>query len=328
MYNKIIFDSKSVSTLRGFDLQDFLIEVENFPLTYRDRLSIDSKITFGVEIEYENFPRYFVLKYIEKKKISGYRVKKDSSLSNGGEITSPILHDKPNCWQDLQTICQYLKKWQVETSKNAGGHIHIGDSILKDNEKYWERFLKLYLYYEPVLFRFAYGDKVSGRKHMHIYAPPIASKLYTRLSLIQDNSSLKDLYKVLPELRFQAINFTNVKGFPNSMFSRHYDTLEFRNPNATVEEIVWQNNINTYIKLLTCVQGKNFDEDFLDYQISKIDSSHFYFYRYQEILLQDALEFADIVFNNNLDKLYFLKQYLKGFQNNSGMEKAISMKRM
>ena len=35
---------------------------------------------------------------------------------------------------------------------------------------------------------------------------------------------------------------------------------------------------------------------------------------YDEIFLDQALEFADLIFTNNLDKIYFLKQYLKGFE--------------
>ena len=33
-----------------------------------------------------------------------------------------------------------------------------------------------------------------------------------------------------------------------------------------------------------------------------------------EIYLNDALEFADLIFDNNLDKVYFLRQYLKSFE--------------
>ena len=35
---------------------------------------------------------------------------------------------------------------------------------------------------------------------------------------------------------------------------------------------------------------------------------------YDEIYLEQALELCDMLFTNNLDKVYFLKQYLKSFQ--------------
>ena len=39
-------------------------------------------------------------------------------------------------------------------------------------------------------------------------------------------------------------------------------------------------------------------------------------YRYNEVCLKDALEFVDLVFDSNIDKIYFLKQYLKDFEDN------------
>lgn len=59
----------------------------------------------------------------------------------------------------------------------------------------------------------------------------------------------------------------------------------------------------------------NYDEEFLDYKISH----DFRCYQYNEYLyttvnLKNALEFVDLIFDNNLDKVYFLRQYLKSFQ--------------
>lgn len=35
---------------------------------------------------------------------------------------------------------------------------------------------------------------------------------------------------------------------------------------------------------------------------------------YDEIYLEQALELCDMIFSNNFDKVYFLRQYLKSFQ--------------
>lgn len=35
---------------------------------------------------------------------------------------------------------------------------------------------------------------------------------------------------------------------------------------------------------------------------------------YNEIYLEQALEVCDLIYNTNLDKIYFLKQYLKSFE--------------
>lgn len=70
------------------------------------------------------------------------------------------------------------------------------------------------------------------------------------------------------------------------------------------------------------------NEDFLDY---KLDQDFKPFrgneYLYDEINLKNALEFVDLVFDNNLDKVYFLRQYLKNFQDNGGLKKTVMAKR-
>ena len=43
---------------------------------------------------------------------------------------------------------------------------------------------------------------------------------------------------------------------------------------------------------------------------------------YNKVYIEDALNFADIVFDNNLDKVYFFKQYLKSFEESRRYVKA------
>ena len=52
------------------------------------------------------------------------------------------------------------------------------------------------------------------------------------------------------------------------------------------------------------------------------DNSYYDIALYDEIYLDQALELADILFDNNLDKVYFLRQYLKPFKiGNNTLEK-------
>ena len=89
------------------------------------------------------------------------------------------------------------------------------------------------------------------------------------------------------------------------------NTVEFRSPNATIEEIVWQNNINAFTKLMLAATKGLIDEECLDYKISNFTN---YDFMYKEICLKSVLEFVDLIFDNNLDKIYFLKQYFKDFK--------------
>ena len=67
--------------------------------------------------------------------------------------------------------------------------------------------------------------------------------------------------------------------------------------------------------MLISSKDKKIDSEFLDYKLN-----HEYFpyleneYLYNEVNLKKVLEFVDLIFDNNLDKIYFLRQYLKGFQ--------------
>lgn len=315
------------AVLRGIDLQDLLVETENCLLEYRDKLNLPNDVTFGVELEYESVPRTITDKFI-KKNLMEWNSKSDGSLNSGGEITSPIMKDNPKYWQELKKVCEFLSKKRADTFHNAGGHVHIGACVLREDVEAWKIFLKLYTTYESIIFRFIYGDKISGRKNIFKYAPPIADSLKRLLPRINKAESLFDIYLNLPTReKYAALNFCNVD-FTIPENKNKKNTLEFRSPNATTNAIIWQNNINAFTKMLVSSRDKVIDEEFLDYKLSHEYLAYFgNKYIYNEINLKNVLEFVDLVFDNNLDKIYFLRQYLKNFQENYGTKTAVRAKR-
>ena len=313
------------SVLRGIDLQDLLNQVDKYLLKYRDTLSLPQHITFGVEIEYENASRFITDAYI-KTKYPSWQSKSDASVRSGGEIISPIMTDKKEYWEQLKKICDHLSRRRVSTSGNAGGHIHIGTNLLGEDVKAWTTFLKLYVAYENVIFRFIYGDKINGRKNIGRYAKPIADTIYESLMGTKNIKNLMDLYMIMPFYdRYQAVNFTNIYFHD---YKVHKNTLEFRGPNATTSPIVWQNNINAFTKMLKSSKDNVIDVDFLDYKLN-----HEYIsysnneYLYECINLKNVLEFVDLIFDNNLDKICFLRQYLKNFQEVYGASEIVNAKK-
>ena len=67
--------------------------------------------------------------------------------------------------------------------------------------------------------------------------------------------------------------------------------------------------------------------DVLEYKLEKEyvpfkDNEYFY----NEINFKNALEFVDIIFDNNLDKVYFLRQYFKNFEENYGIKTSVKAK--
>lgn len=314
------------SYLRGTDLQDLLIETSNFFLEYRNSLNLPKDLTFGVEIEYEGLLKTKIDRFINNK-LKEWTSKTDGSLHYGGEITSPIMNDDIKYWEELKIVCNYLTKKAADTLHNAGGHIHVGANFLGQDLEAWKCFLKLYTAYEHILFRFVYGDKISARKTLYRYAPPVADTIYSMINYISDTDNLfKILWNLPLNSKYIALNFFNVDIFNTYGYKKN--TIEFRSPNGTTNNIVWQNNINALSKMLLAAKNKIIDEDFLDY---KLNNEYLSFkeneYIYSNICLKNALEFVDLVFNNNLDKIYFLRQYLKEFQNNYGINYAIRTKK-
>lgn len=300
--------------LNGMDLQELIFETENYFLDYRDNLNIPQDITFGVEIEYENLSKDKVDTFIDNK-YDNWSSIHDFSCLSGGEIVSPVMNDEKKYWEQLKSICDYLKKNNADTLHNAGGHIHIGASSLGNNVSGWKTFLKLYAVYESVIFRFAYGDKISGRRTLLDYAAPIADYIKHNLNSINKCNDLLEMSNILRlGSRCLAVNFSNMH-LSDPSKNEVGNTIEFRSPNSSTEAIIWQNNINTFTKMLVSSGGMVIDDKFLDYKLkyeylSFSDNS----FMYNIINLKNVLEFVDLVFDNNLDKVYFLRQYLKNFE--------------
>ena len=325
--NNYISDLKNnyFSYLRGSDLQEVLVDVENYFLTYRDTLNLPQELTFGVELEYEKLFKILTDEFLDVNFLYSWKSINDGSLTLGGEVVSPILNDDISTWDQLQKICQFLAKYNADTFHNAGGHIHIGANILGEDIESWKIFLKLYTIYEHVLFRFAYGDKLNARKGIKNYAFPSKENLNMALLFLDDAIDLSDIYYAIPNhSRYQALNLSNVHFIMFETQKKFINTIEFRFPNASSSEIVWQNNINAFAKMLLTAKNKLIDEEFLDY---KIKASKDEYINYDFIDLNGALEFVDLVFDNNLDKIYFLRQYFKNYQENYDKNRLVRAKK-
>ena len=83
------------------------------------------------------------------------------------------------------------------------------------------------------------------------------------------------------------------------------NTIEFRGANSSDKAIIWQNNVNAVTKLMLAASKDLIDEEKLDYRLVEEPTSSNNFF--------NSLELIDTIFNNNLDKIYFLKQYTKSF---------------
>lgn len=304
-------DNTRLSSLSSEELIKYKSLLNEYFIDYRDTLNIDKNIQFGLEIEYDKYPREIIDDFIYFR-FPRWKSIPETSLIDGGEITSPILTDTKENWQELKEICEFLRIAGASESEDAGAHIHVCADILGDNPKYWLNLIRLIMAYENVLYRFSAGEYTRLRNNYVSISYPIAIDLLDDLDNIDENlrKYTSTLLKILKKSKFQSINFKNVLAY-NLKERMKKNTIEFRFPNSTLQSIIWQNNVNTFIHFLLASK-KELDEEYIDYRIDRLyDSFDSDFY--DLIDEEGAIRFADEIFDNDLDKASFLREYYKDF---------------
>lgn len=303
-----------LSEMSGFDLQDLIILIDEYYIQLRNRLGFEQYITFGLELEFENAMRDRIDRKLSEAFPNGdWRTKHDGSLHNGAEINSPILRDNETTWRSLDKVCSIVEPL-ASIDKKSGGHIHIGTQALGNNKESWLNFIKMWSVYENIIFRFVYGDFLTARPSMLKYSEPMTKDFWRDYEKLKnDGASLDAIISRISHKRYQAVNFNNVSSHNCNNFGSK-NTIEFRCPNGSLNSAIWQNNVNFFVKLLTYSRNTSFNDDLVQ-QRHQINLDKFAKLKwYDEIYIEQALELCDMIFTNNFDKVYFLRQYLKSFQ--------------
>lgn len=307
-------NNDKLSEMSGFDLQDLIILIDEYYIKLRNRLGFEQYITFGLELEFENAMRDRIDKQLSEAFPNGdWRTKHDGSLHNGAEINSPILRDNETTWKNLDKVCSIVEPL-ASIDKKSGGHIHIGTQTLGNNKDSWLNFIKMWSVYENIIYRFVYGDFLTARPSMFKYAEPMTKDFWKDYEQLKSESaSLDAIISRISHKRYQAVNFNNVsKGNYNKLCNDN--TIEFRCPNGSLNSAIWQNNVNFFVKLLTYSRDTSFNDDLVQQRHQLNLDKYVGLKWYDEIYLEQALELCDMIFTNNFDKVYFLRQYLKSFQ--------------
>lgn len=300
-------DNEILSRLSTSDIHEFLNLINHYNLVLRDSIDVNLNETFGAEIECENAN----WEKISRRLLKNWGLYDDSSLLCGAELKSPKLRDTKESWLELKKMCNMLYKYS-EVGINCGGHVHVGIQALKDSNKALINFMKLWSIYEHIIFRFSYGEFLGPRPVFKGQSKSVRREFlemcsYFDAGVISENS----LFSILKHDKCQAVNF------------RHFDTLktiEFRCPNGTLNPVIWQNNINLFVKMLLYSNSLIFDEKKLNGKVDGISFEK----TASKIHIDDVLEFVDLIFDNNVDKIYFLRQYLKSFEVSDEYETAKS----
>ena len=286
-------------------------DIKDVKIEYRDKLDINPRTTIGIEIEFEKANLKDVRKKINQYLEGEWKAVFDGSVSDsfldvikGGEINSPIITNKMYEWAELETVCEILKNEGAEITEYCGGHVHIGKNIIK-LESYMN-FIKLWYLYEPIIFRFCYGEYNRGRDLINFYAHALRINLWNIITSEEKYKYSSQIINYLGKDRNLCVNFQNI-------FNKK-KTFEFRCPNSSLDPAIWQNNVNFFAHLLDKSNDIEIDKDKLAYEIKNYDLKQS---DYIKIDMNEAIELADIIFDNEIDKLYFLRQYIKDGNDNN-----------
>lgn len=317
-----------LSTLSKNGKQEVLKEISNLYLEYRDKLNFPEDITFGTEVEvltqklteplsYSKNMVHFLDAYDIHDKFIISKEEYDEMV-RGGELISPILTNTKENWEFLKNTIETFKKYsEAEISYHTSGHIHIGSKVLKKGKL--SKAVKLYAAFEDIIYRFAAGEYVNIRPGVSSYALPIAYQIkfnnprtdeeVINLLSHKDPQIVKRMgYNQVHVFRYNGLNFSNI-------ITKNNDTIEFRVPNGSLNPIIWQNNINFIVKLLKSVNIH--DEEIIDYYMNKMEipnilTNSSIIKKYNQTFdIEKAFVLADIIFDNTLDKLYFIREYIK-----------------
>jgi len=244
-------DNEIFMDLNSRDLEYILSLINSYKLLLRDRINVDLDETFGLEIECENAN----WDKIGRRMALEWELTDDASLENGAEIKSPPLRDTEENWITLRNMCIMLSKY-AQVGINAGGHVHVGIQALGYKDEALINFMKLWAVYEHVIYRFSYGEFIGPRPGIRDAAKSVQIEFANMCYLYKQKYANKDeIIHYLCGDKCNAVNFNHYTTFK---------TLEFRCPNASLNPVIWQNNVNLFVKMMLYASSDKFNNNFIE----------------------------------------------------------------
>lgn len=325
-----------LSKMSEKDRHELLELLKDYRISLRDRLALNQNVTFGLEFEFgtdnpskvESQTKSLNYRWLMEKRLNGswYDFKKETSSTDGYEISTPVLTDSVETWKQVKEICSLIENNRCRIDERDAGHIHFGTQIIGNNVEEWLTFFRLYCLYENIIYRFSYGEFEKERSFVSTYAAPLAKEYTHRLDKLDEDITIPSIRKMFTTLAVPhkkcAMQFYKVSEGGTSYEKNR--TFEFRMPNASTNPVIWQNNVNFFAHFISCVKNGNLDIELLKRKTKEKLDELGKLSRYNLISIDEALELADLIFDTNLDKINFLRQYMKEFETNDEFRKSES----
>lgn len=273
--------------------QELVIKAIKSKKHYRDKLELSPSTRFGLEIEMDH------LSNRKRKKLQdlyngkhGCNIDEDTSLKNTGiELSTRIMDNKKENWEELYRLSILLKKYHPEFEYSSF-QVNL-DCHMDYNEIY--NFLQFYAYYEDIITRISKGTDMVLRYSSEKYAIPILRKLKSLIKYAHDEIDIVESF-----INNKSYGLSLKESNDRTNIKSNIDIIEFRSPNGTINPILWQNYIMLFQSMINFFEqgdwyGHTFDLDNItrdEYNINK------------------AIEFANIIYTSEEEKLLFLKQYI------------------
>lgn len=273
--------------------KNIVIDALSTKTKYRDSLELSPLTKFGLEIEMDHLSLNKINdikdKYDNKK---GYIVYEDTSLKNGGiELATRVMGNLPKNWIELKELSDYLKKKRPDF-ENSSLQVNL-NCHMDYNELVF--FLKLYAYYEDIIYRYSKGNDRVLRYGADIYAHSIREALKRTINFGKDEIDIVEAF-----LNSKTFGVALKDNCGKENLRSGINLIEFRTPNGTLNPILWQNYVMLFQSMIDFVESGDWYGYTFD--IDKLSD--------REFDLNKAIEFANIVFVSEKEKLLFLKQYI------------------
>lgn len=294
-------------------------------LMYRSNIDIGDKYRFGVELEFvdanlkkiyenlcnDNLPVCFHYNHnFSQNKYDKWIVDADSTVTHlnakngfaGGEVSSKILTDSPDDWEELKKVCSIIRDTGGRINDNCSSHISVDIFKYKYNPIFFEKLYKMIIVYENVLETFYRGDFLKQRKAQDSYAKRMGEDLLGNISQVD----FDNIVRILGYVCFKRCDAINLKKF------REHGLIEIRYPNGTLNEEVIQNNVNFTLKLLDAVDLK-MDLEYLNFYVNKLVNDDYFFVKHfcGEFDTELFMSLVDVISTSDSDSQDFILQYKK-----------------
>ncbi len=289
-----------------------------------------------------------------------YEMRKEATAS--GEIVTPILTNEQYHWKVFKDLFDSLVFDGATVSDNTASHIHIGTHMINTPHELALLIKALVVFEPIIFrFGYGLGEEPRsfikadhGYVNYAMFSTPRKVKRFVEVLENFDPTKSKEMM-MYEFIAFTTIGYRHRTAFNfnkfdfRKMFAKvqrnqpyYNDNIEIRCFNGTLWPEVVQNNINLIVSLLRAVHEGRLDEVYIEreyllyikndydfdhgtsvlYDYEEIDEYNKVLAGFNKVNMEKAMKLADMIFDDDKDKLLFMKQYLKLFKVN---EKEVTM---